>query len=140
MPILIPMAIDLVFSNMAPNENTHTINEMKKNYKKSDEITADIQTYGLEEYLEFDNTGRYKFYKCESCDDPMFGHLQNKCRHKDPYEERTIKSFENDLRRVSELKRHVADMKQAIAERGTRDRNPANPTTQLVKSRWPPVW
>ena len=44
MPIPIPMAIDLVFSNMAPNENPHTLNEMKKNYKKSDKITADIQT------------------------------------------------------------------------------------------------
>ena len=56
MPIPIPMAIDLVFTNMAPNENSQTINEMKKNYKKSEEITTDIKTQGLDEYLEFDNT------------------------------------------------------------------------------------
>ena len=115
---------------------------MRKNYKKMDEIARDIETNGLDEYVEFDNVGRYEFYKCGSCDGPILGHLQNKCRSKDPYEEQTIKSFEKDLRRVSELKKHVSDMKLAIAERGTRDRNPApaNPTTQLVKSRWPPGW
>ena len=110
---------------------------MRKNYKKAEDIAIDIQNNGLDDYVEFDNIGRYEFYKCGSCDGPMLGHLQNKCRQKDPYEERTIKSFENDLRRVSELKKHITEMKQAIADRGTRDRNPApaNPTTQLVKSR-----
>ena len=27
-----------------------------------------------------------------------------------------------------------------LADAGPRDRNAANPTTQLVKARWPPVW
>ena len=31
-------------------------------------------------------------------------------------------------------------VRRIVAETGTRDRNPTNPTTQLVKSRWPPVW
>ena len=31
-------------------------------------------------------------------------------------------------------------MRQIVADVGPRDRNPVNPTTQLVKSRWPPVW
>ena len=31
-------------------------------------------------------------------------------------------------------------VRRIVAETETRDRNPANPTTQLVKSRWPPVW
>ena len=70
----------------------------------------------MEEYLEFDNTGRYEFYKCESCDGPMLGHLQNKCRHKDPYDERTVKSFENGLKRIPELKRHEADKRQAESQ------------------------
>ena len=161
MLIPIPTAIDLVFTNMAPN------NEMKKNYKKSEDITIDIQTHGLDEYLEFDNTGRYEFYKCGSCDGPILGHLQNKCGHKDPYDERTIRSFESDLRRIPELKKQVAEKKRAedekqahhqtkraefqanmlgdtvkriIAEMGPRDGNAANPTTQLVKARWPPIW
>ena len=83
----------------------------------------------------------------------MLGHLQNKCRYKDPYEERTIKSFENDLKQIPELKRYVKDRKQAesqanmlgetvrkiIEEIGPRERNAENPTTQLVKARWPPL-
>ena len=144
LPIPIPTAIDLVFTNMAPtNDNSQTINEMKKNYKKSEDITTDIQTHVLDEYLEFHNTGRYEFYKCESCDGPMLGHLQNKCRHKDPYDERTVKSFENGLKRIPELKRHVADKRQAesqsnvvgetvrkiIAEIEPRERNAENATT-----------
>ena len=167
MPIPIPTAIDLVFTNMAPsNDNSQTINEMKKNYKKSEDITIDIQTHGLDEYLELDNTGRYKFYKCGNCDVPMLGHLQNKCRYKDPYDERTIRSFESDLKRVPELKKQVAEKKRAedkkqahhqtkqaefqanmlgdtvkriIAEMGPRDGNATNPTTQLVKARGPPT-
>ena len=117
MPIPMPMAIDLVFTNMAPNDNTQTINEMKKNYKKSEEITTDIKTHGLDEYLEFDNTGRYEFYKCESCEGPMLGHLQNKCRNKDPYDEQTTKSFEYWLKRNPELRKQVADKKQAEDDR-----------------------
>jgi len=75
-----------------------TITEMRKNYKKADEIARDIETNGLDEYVEFDNVGRYEFYKCGSCDGPILGHKQDKCRAKDPYEEQTIKSFENNLR------------------------------------------
>ncbi len=104
MPNPIPMAIDLVFSNMSPNVNSKTITEMKKNYKSSEEITTDIKNNGLDEYLEFDNTGRYKFYRCKSCDGPMLGHLQNKCRHKEPYEDQMIKIFEGWLKRNPDLK------------------------------------
>ena len=163
MPNPIPTAIDLVLTNMAPNENSQTImNEMKKNYKKLEDITLDIKNHGLDEYLEFDNTGRYKLYKCEGCDGPMLGHQQAKCRNGDRYDERMIKSFEGWLKRLPELKRQVAEKKQAednrqaqnqakqaesqanilgdtvrriIAEIGPRDRNAANPTTQLVKAR-----
>ena len=76
MPNPIPMAIDLVLKNMAPpNENSQTImNEMKKNYKKLEDITLDIKNHGLDAYLEFDNTGRYELYKCEDCDGPMLCH------------------------------------------------------------------
>ena len=31
-------------------------------------------------------------------------------------------------------------VRRIVADVGPQDRNPANPTTQLVKSRWPPVW
>ena len=31
-------------------------------------------------------------------------------------------------------------VRRIVTETENRDRNPANPTTQLVKSRWPPIW
>ena len=101
MTIPIPMAIDLVFTNMAPTENPPTtMNEMKKNYKKLEDIMLDIKNHGLDAYLEFDNTGRYELYKCEDCDGPMLGHQQAKCRNGDRYNERTIKSFEGWVKRI----------------------------------------
>ncbi len=60
---------------------------MRKNYKKEEDIAIDIQTNGLNEYVEFNNVGRYEFYKCRSCDGPILGHMKNKCRSKEPYEE-----------------------------------------------------
>ena len=168
MPIPIPMAIDLVFTNMAPTENPPTtMNEMKKNYKKLEEIALDIKNHGLDEYVKFDNNGRYDFFKCEDCDGPMLGHLQTKCRNRDHnYDDRTVKSFEGWLERSHEFRRQVADKKQAEDDRqahhqakqaefqanmlgdtvkrmmeeiGPRDRNVA-PTTQLIKARLPPIW
>ena len=73
------MADDLVLSIMAPNEQTN-ISEMKSNYKKLDDITTDIKNHRLDEYLKYDNHGRYSFFKCEGCDGPMLVHQQVKCR------------------------------------------------------------
>ena len=93
------MEVDLAFSKMAPNENSQmTMSEMKKNYKKLEDISTDIKNHGLDEYLKYENTGRYKFFKCEGCDGPMLGHQQAKCRNGDRYDDRTVKSFEGWLK------------------------------------------
>ena len=74
------MADDLAFSKMAPNKNAQTtMSVMKSNYKKPDDITADIKNHGLDQYLDYDNQGRFKFFSCEGCDGPMLGHIQSKC-------------------------------------------------------------
>ena len=44
---------------MAPTENSQSVmNEMKKNYKKLEEIALDIKNHSLDEYVKFDNRGR----------------------------------------------------------------------------------
>ena len=53
---------------------------MKANYKKEEEIQAEIRNTAIEEYCEFDNTGRLDFFRCESCDGPILGHIAVKCR------------------------------------------------------------
>ena len=70
------------------------INEMKANYKKLDEIKIDIQRTEVEEFLKFDNHGRYGFFKCEACGGPILGHLEVKCRALNDarYENQTVKS------------------------------------------------
>ena len=76
-----PVADILVFfEEMAPNTNAQSpIDMMKSNYKKLDNITTDIKNHGLDEYLDYDNQGRFEFFRCEGCDGPMLGHIQSKC-------------------------------------------------------------
>ena len=57
-----------------------TINNMKANYKRIEDIKVDIRSTDIEEILKFDNHGRYGFYKCESCGGPILGHMEVKCR------------------------------------------------------------
>ena len=76
------------------------MNDMKKNYMKQEEITINIKTHGLKEYLEFKNTGEYQFFRCEDCDGPILGHIQAKCRNGDTYDDRTITKFEGWLERI----------------------------------------
>ena len=77
------MAEFLVFSKeMAPGSNTNVqspIEVMKNNYKKLDDISEEIKNHGVDEYLKYDNLGRFEFFHCEECDGPMLGHIQTKC-------------------------------------------------------------
>ena len=57
-----------------------TINCMKANYKRIEDIKIDIRSSEIEEILKFDNHGRYGFYKCELCSGPILGHLEVKCK------------------------------------------------------------
>ena len=136
------------------------INEMKANYKKIDDIQIDIRRTDLEEFLKFDNHGRYGFFKCEACSGPILGHLEVKCRglNGDRYDHQTVKRFEEWLERILEFRQALTNREERKEEKQaelqankleqalrimmeTRDpRNPTTPTTQLVKSRWPPVW
>ena len=144
---------------MAPTDNSKAaMDSMKKNYMKQEEITINIKTHGLKEYLKFKNTGEYQFFKCEDCDGPILGHIQAKCRNGENYDDRTVTKFEGWLERIPEFRKHIEDKTQAEADRQAENqanilshavrrivadvepRNNANPTTQLVKSRWPPGW
>ena len=90
---------------MAPNEIAQTtMSVMKNNYKKLEDISTDIKNHGIDEYLKYDNHGRFGFFKCEGCDGPMLGHQQTKCRHGERYDDRTVKSFENWLERIPEFR------------------------------------
>ena len=60
---------------MAPKEIAQTtMSVMKSNYKKLDDISTDVKNHGIDEYLKYDNHGRFGFLKCEGCDGPMLGH------------------------------------------------------------------
>ena len=64
---------------MAPNATPTPIEMMKNNYKKLDDISADVKNHGIDEYLKYDNHGRFGFFHCEGCAGPMLGHIQTKC-------------------------------------------------------------
>ena len=142
---------------MAPTDNSKAAMEsIKKNYLKQEDITINIKAHGLEEYVELKNNGEYQFFKCEDCDGPILGHIQAKC--KDNYDDRTITKFEGWLKRIPEFRTHIKERTQAIRNQDSETQanilshavrqivaetapNPTtNPTTQLVISRWPPIW
>ena len=142
---------------MAPTDNSKaTMEIIKKNYLSQEDITKNIKAHGLKEYLELKNNGDYEFFKCKDCKGPILGHLQVKCQ--DTYEERTITKFEGWLKRIPEFRNHIELRTQTLRNQDSETQasilshavrqivaeatpNPAtNPTTQLVKSRWPPVW
>ena len=135
--------------------------EMKRNYKNADEIETDLKNTGLDEYLKHDVQGRFGFYLCEGCAGPMLGHRQEKCRHTERYDSQTVNSFQNWLERMPEFRKQVGQRKLNMENRqaelqakklgeavnallrnnGTEAREVSNnPTTQLVKARYPPVW
>ena len=134
------------------------INELNANYKKIDNIQIDIQRTELEEFLKFDNHGRYGFFKCEACSGPILGHIEAKCRglNGDQYDHQTVKSFEEWLERIPEFRQAITNREEKKEEKQAElqanklgeavrlimenTRNPTTQTTQLVKSRWPPVW
>ena len=95
------MADVLIFSTMAQ------INEIKANYKKINDIRIDIRRTetSLEEFLKFDNQGRYEFYRCETCAGPILGHLEVKCRglSGERYDTQTIRSLEDWLERIDDF-------------------------------------
>ena len=53
---------------------------MKNNYKKIDDITEEVRKSEIEDFLNFDNDGKYEFFKCENCDGPILGHQEVKFR------------------------------------------------------------
>ena len=79
------------------------INEMKNNYKKIDDITYKIRHSEIEDLVEFDNNGKYEFIRCETCDGPILGHIEAKCRNLEGirYDEQIVKSFKHWLKRIN---------------------------------------
>ena len=80
---------------------------MKANYKKEEEIQADVQYGDIEEYCKFDNQGRVGFYRCELCSGPILGHMEVKCRalNGQRYDLNIVKSFQEWLERLQEFKK-----------------------------------
>ena len=52
---------------------------MKSNYKKESEIQEEMKGVVIENFLEFENNGKYEFRRCEDYNWPMIGHLKVKC-------------------------------------------------------------
>ena len=102
-----PKGTHLEFSNMTQN---NLIEAMKANYMTIEAITTRIKADGIEDYLEFENPGKYQFLTCENCDGPMLGYQMTKCRHMvegENYDEKTIANFENWLKRIPELRQKI---------------------------------
>ena len=52
---------------------------MKSNYKKESEIEEEMKNVVKENFLDFDDNGRYEFARCEDCNGPLMRHMKAKC-------------------------------------------------------------
>ena len=52
------------------------INNMKNNDTNFDDIMHKIRHSQIEDFLEFDDNGKYKFLKCETCSGPILCHIE----------------------------------------------------------------
>ena len=138
---------------------------MCSNYKKDSEIEEEMKNVVIENFLDFDVTGRYEFARCEDCNGPLIGHMKAKCP-KLAYDSEDMKKFENYLKRIKGFKEAVwarekknreenekieikkaeiiaqkfaESVKLALESKVMPGATPAG-TTQLVKTRQPPLW
>ena len=54
----------------------------EKKKKLEDDVREheeEIKNVDLENFLYFDINGRYEYMRCEGCDGPFLGHLEDKC-------------------------------------------------------------
>ena len=75
------------------------MDNMKSNYMKVRDIQEELKNVVIENYLEFENTGKYEFRKCEDCNGPMIGHLKPKCP-KVEYSEDDVMKFERYIKNI----------------------------------------
>ena len=76
---------------------------MKSNYNKESKIEEEMEGVVIENFLDFDDDGRYKFERCEDCKGPMMGHLKVKCP-KVEYSEEDVKRFERYIKNIGGFK------------------------------------
>ena len=57
----------------------------------------------IENYLEFENNGKYEFRRCEDCNGPMIGHLKEKCP-KVEFSKDDVKRFERYIKNIGGFK------------------------------------
>ena len=92
---------------------------MKANYKKIEDIQFDIRRTELEEFLKFDNHGRYRFFKYESCCGLILGHLEPKYRglNGEQYDNKMVKIFEEWLERIPEFRQAITKREERKEEK-----------------------
>ena len=137
---------------------------IQKNYKLASEIEKELKDVDLENFLDFDGKGGFDFDSCDYCNGPVLGHLEVKCPRLE-YDPGDVRKFEKHLKknkglkkalmkreeeRIEKEKAHELKMKEveakAMAEmmrstfEGLGNAGNAQGTTQLVKSRQPPLW
>ena len=76
-------------------DNLKIIND---NYKSDDDIAKELDL-NLENVLEFNKLGEYKFIHCGICGGPRLGHIEAKCRQlPEGYNDILIKRMEDKLK------------------------------------------
>ena len=134
-------------------DNLKIIND---NYKSDDDIAKELDL-NLENVLEFNKLGEYKFIHCGICGGPRLGHIEAKCRQlPEGYNDILIKRMEDKLKGMEvfrkalkkhkemeeeyDNKRRVKEIEATVGALLEKYERKSAETTQIVKSRFPPNW
>ena len=88
------------------------------NYKNDYEIANELDTVtDLEQFLEYDNEGNYKFVYFYKCNGPKLRHKKEKCGQTEPYNEGLVKLMVDKIRGIYRFRKAVKDCKIQELER-----------------------
>ena len=148
-----------------PTEMVIQLKDIVDNYKTNEDIIAETDN-DIKNVLDFFRFGQYEFVHCGFCGGPRLGHKSEKCRqlNNERYDDELVRAFEDKIKtiygfrklvkkyreiedekenrmKVKELEASVlVSVRTALEHYMRKEVEPMNQTTQLVKSRYPPIW
>ena len=93
-----------------------TMDNIKSNFKKVNEIQEELKNVNIENHLEFNYQGDYVFKKCEYCVGPLLGHVMQKCPKLD-YDEKAVKKFEIYLKTIGGFSEAIERREKSYLEK-----------------------
>ena len=94
------------------------LKEITENYKTDEDIVVETGN-GIENFLNFNQNGEFRFIHCGSCGGPILGHKQNNCTAMNNvwYSDELVKAFEEKIRVMDGFRKKVKKYREQEEEK-----------------------